>query len=209
MPIDRGIILIAYGDAARREASYGIDALRASPNDLPVVVVSDRPMDDYTTVVDPPHGWGARFQKTCPDHYSPFEQTLYLDADTRVVGDLSAGFAALDAGWDMAIAPSSNQGSDVLWHISADEREQVFDTYGTQAVLPLQPGVIFFARNEQTRAFFDSWRDQWLTLGEMDAGAFMIALASEPVKIHLLGRPWNGGELVRHYFGRARDAAIY
>jgi hypothetical protein len=202
----RGVVYVAYGDPARREATASIQSL-LKRNDLPVTVLSDAPLLNTTHVYAPDEDHGARWAKLNLNILSPYEHTLYLDADTRVYGDLSAGFDILADGWDLAITPSVNQidTRDWLWHCDAGDRAETVQAWGFFP-LTLQGGVFYVARNERTNALFAEWRAEWRRYRNQDQGALLRALQRVPVKIWLLGRPWNGkkGGIIEHLFGAAR-----
>jgi len=65
----------------------------------------------------------GRWAKVNLDAISPWDQTLFLDADTRVYDKLDIGFKLLDLGWDLVIVPSIPQGGDLLGHCSEAERQ--------------------------------------------------------------------------------------
>lgn len=192
----RGAVFIATNPHSRREAEAAIKALRMN-NELRVATLADRiaGLDDMQS---------SRWLKINMDLFSPFDHTLYMDADTRAFGPLDDGFGMLDDGWDMAIAPSANQGGDCLWHVGEYEAQATFKELG-YLPLQLQAGIMFFAKNERTRAFFDRWRYEWRFYCDQDQAALLRALSYVPLKIWLLGRPWNGGALVAHHFGRCRQ----
>jgi len=205
--VKRGVYYVAYGDNARREAQQSILSLRRA-TDLPVAVVSDKPLgveDVFVEREDERWDPGAREAKLKMLYYSPFEQTLYLDADTRPRVNVMSGFEALDDGWDMVLCPSKNQeGKDWLWHLDPDARMQVWGWYGFEAVV-FQAGVMWVANNDRTTILFDAWRMIWRSYKmKMDQGALMMAMTVDPVKLWLFGHPWNGGALIAHHFGQAR-----
>lgn len=195
----RGVIYIAYGEKAEREAEQSIATLRRF-HDWPLVLMR-QPFPELRQ--DATDKQKSRWAKVTMLDWTPFDDTLYLDADTRIYGDLSAGFEALAAGWDLALAPSDNQGQDWLWHVAGREREQTRADWGFEP-LQLQAGVMFVRRNERTRALWERWAYEWRWYAGEDQGALLRALREAPVRIWLLGRPWNGGALVGHLFGRTR-----
>lgn len=198
---------VAYGDAARRECRESIESLRGCNPGLPVLVVGE-PVKGARCLPFPRRDTGGRWAKLNADSLSPWPQTIYLDADTRVKADLSAGFRALERGWDLVIAPSARQGGDVLGNCPAEDREASFDALGTWEVLGLQAGVFFVAWNARTRALFAAWRAEWERFGATDQAALLRALWRVPVRLWLLGPDWNGagGAVIEHRFGRARVA---
>jgi len=190
--------MIALGERARDAARRATDALvRACPG-LPVHVATETPDGRL------PDAIGARALKTALLDWTPFARTVYLDADTTVHGNLAAGFAVLRDGWDLALCPSANQGADLLWHVGEADRAATLAAVGTREPLQLQAGVFFVARNDRTRALFAAWRAEWARFRDQDQGALLRALARVPVKLWLLGRPFNGGPVVSHHFGVLR-----
>ena len=190
----RGIAYIAFGDRARAEMLESVTTLRRH-HKWPLTMA---PANKARTNMQK-----SRLAKVTLLDWSPYENTLYLDADTRIRGYLDAGFRILDDGWDMAMVPSANQGKDWLWHVGEEERQETYSYYKFQPV-QLQAGMMFVRRNDVTEAFFRRWAYEWKWYADQDQGALLRALRESPVKIFLLGRPWNGGALVNHLFGRTR-----
>ena len=199
--------MIAFGDAARREAGYALESLRQVHPELPVLVLGDREvkrsftmefkLDDMTNVQR------SRFIKTNLVALSPYKQTLYLDADCRILRSVMAGFKALDDGWDVVITPSSNQGADLFWHVGDEERGRTQVEVAHQPV-QLQGGVCWFRKSQRVRDLFAAWRDEWERWRDQDQAALVRALHRSPARVWLFGRAFNGGAVVAHQFGRAR-----
>lgn len=188
----RGVAYIAIGEQASAEARESIKTLR---DNLPVAIIENKSYDDPMQA--------SRWAKVNLDKIVPkgWKQCLYLDADTRARESISTGFEILDDGWDWVMVPSEHQ-EDMLWHLDEEEREATLAE--VIAPLQLQAGVFWFARNERTELLFSEWRREWLRWKGQDQGAFLRALAKAPVKMHLLGWPWNGGAAIAHLFGRTR-----
>lgn len=182
-----GVVYVAIGDKAKAEAHQSIETLRAY-NDLPITVI-----DKYDN---------SRWAKLNIDQLIDYDQALYLDADTRVRGDITPGFKILDAGWDLAIAFSRNQDADIFAHFKGKEKAQTINELG-YTPLQLQAGVIFFDRR-RCAALFEAWRNEWLRYKDQDQAALLRALDRCPVRVWLLGRAWNGGELIEHLQGKLR-----
>ena len=187
----RGVVYIAIGKEAQAEAAESIKALETQ---LPVVVI-DR--GDYEDPVQ-----ASRWAKVNLDKLVPWAEVCYLDADTRARADISTIFEILDDGWDWVMVPSQNQGADTLWHLSEEEREATLDE--VLCPVQLQAGVFWFRRNERTEHLFTEWRKEWLRWRGQDQGAFLRALSKAPVRMWMLGFPWNGGAAIAHLFGRTR-----
>lgn len=200
----QGVIYVAYGQAAKREAAASIRSLREHCA-LPVAVVGERVKGaDCQLAFDEP-GPGARWAKLNLDRLSPFGQAVYVDADTRVRGDLGAGFEILAAGWDVAIAASGRQGPDVMGHMAEGERELTLTELGHEP-LQLQAGLFFFNR-ETVGGLFAAWRGEWMRFRGQDQGALLRALRRCPARVWVLGGVWNraGGEVVDHRFGAVKS----
>lgn len=195
----RGIIYVAYGDKAHAEAKASIACLQS---DLPVAVVSDKPLAGVQHIEWDTPGYGARWAKLHIDKLSPWEKTLYLDADTRPKADVAVGFDILGDGWDLVVTPSANQEKDWLWHITEKERGATEEEVGRR--LQLQMGVFWFRKSDAMQQLFECWRQEWKRWAGEDQGAFLRALAQCPAKVWLFGHPWNGGGLIAHHFGRVR-----
>jgi lipopolysaccharide biosynthesis glycosyltransferase len=185
-----GVVYIAIGSKAQSEAKESIKSLKRH-NDLPVTIISE--FDNA--------GKGARWAKLNIDKLVDYDKILYLDADTRIHGDVSNGFLLLNS-WDLALAPSTNQDGDILRHVKYGERLQTIRELEYMPI-QLQAGVMFFHR-QRCAKLFEIWRQEWQRWQDQDQAALLRALAQYPLRVWLLGREWNGGGLVEHLFGRCR-----
>ena len=194
----RGVCLIAYGEKAQSEALKCVTALKHYHN-WPVCIAG------VTRQIEQAAGYSdmqkSRWAKVTLDQWSPFDDTLYLDADTRPQGDLSRGFEMLADGWDMLITPSAQQGRNSMWHIDKRERETTLEMYQCADVLQLQGGVFWFRKSEAVRRFFTAWREAWLCFERFDQAALLRALWFAPLRVHLLSKVYNGGALIAHRHG--------
>lgn len=200
-----GVCFVAYGAPAIRELGAALGALRKVA-DYPVAVLTDEerlPYYDIETIHFPRRDQGARWSKLNLDTLSPFDNTLYLDVDTRVMGDIFAGFDILADGYDLVIAPSHFQYNAVFRHVEERERAFTFAELETNELLQLQAGVFFFRKSPAMLQLFDTWRAEWERYQGQDQAALLRALDKSPVKVWLLSYLFNGGELVQHLFGRA------
>lgn len=193
---------MAYGAQAVNEAKKSIRTLKRC-SALPVTVIGDRVSGASVQVQGVRRGRAGRWAKTRLYHLSPYQQTLFLDADTRIHGNLMWGFDALEAGWDMIIVPSRLQG-EPLHHLFAEERAATLEELGDTFPLMLNTGVMWFRRNERVRALFDGWHSEWQRWQQHDQGALLRALRKHPVYLLLAGRPYNDGDVVEHLFGRLK-----
>jgi len=193
----RGAVYIAYGAKAFGEAATSLTSLNRTNPGIKSIMLS-QPVEGASSDAQ-----ASRWAKVNLDQLSPFDLTLYMDADTRPQGDLSAGFKMLADGWELVIAPSENQGVECLWHVSKDERDLTLKEL-SRIPLQLQAGIFFFRKTPDILRLFAVWREEWERYRDQDQAALLRALDRQQIKIWLLGRPWNGGAIVQHLYGRCR-----
>jgi len=205
--VSKGVCYIAYGTPALREVGRSIKSLR-EVSDLPVALICED-QTDYRGIQHIPfedRSFGARRVKVMLDLLTPYDHTMYLDADTRVQsGIISQGFEILEAGWDIVIVPSANQGSKVFAHIEPEERQYTSESLENTLPLQLQAGVMWFAKTRRTADLFSSWRKEWLRFKKHDQAALVRALDKTACRIWLLSLAWNSrrGKIIDHRFGKA------
>lgn len=208
MSDSRGIVYIAYGDRARRSVARAVESAREFTQ-LPVAIVGDiDPRIEGAQFIGYDSEHTGRLAKLNLDTLSPYDYTLYLDADTRIKSrDICRGFSILAAGYDVVMAHSENQGIEFLSHSTPTDREQTRVALGNLEPMQLQAGVIFFVKNSETAALWSEWRNEWRNAGGgQDQGALLRALDKAPLKLWVLSLDWNSrnGSIVEHHFGEAR-----
>lgn len=193
----RGIVYIAFGRNAIKEADLSIRSLKKVSR-LPVRLIKGSSSGVLT------NAQLARSRKTDLLNLSPYEETLFLDADTRIHQNPEVGFRALSEGWELVIVPSLHQDAHrPLWHLKEEEREFTFQALGTYSPMMLNSGVMFFRKCDRVANFFKLWHEEWLRFKDKDQGALLRALHRHPLAVWLLGSAFNGGEVIEHLFGRA------
>lgn len=200
-----GVIYVAYGDPARAEAAQSIASLRLIDSHIPISLVGDQPVLGATLIHQKRQDAGGRWAKLNLDLLSPYDQTLYLDADTRIRADVRAGYRMLGDGWDLVLAYSKRQAGDLLGNVDADDKHHTLMTLGTVDVLGLQAGVMFWRKSQVICDLFTVWREEWAKYRTMDQGALLRALHRVQPRVWILGPAWNGGAVIEHLFGRARQ----
>jgi hypothetical protein len=200
----RGVLFVAYGIPAINELRLALASLRKH-HKWDTLVVGECEIDNEDVIVWPDTGAPGRDAKTSLYSLSPYDQTLFLDADTRVNGDLSVGFGLLADGWELVMIPSRPQGDYLLSHLGQPEHDYTMQVLYNRQPLQLNTGVMWFAKTPAIEALFKGWRAEWGRFKDKDQGAFLRALEYCPVKLWLLGFPFNSdtGAVVSHYFGRA------
>lgn len=129
--MQRGVLYVTWGDAIRPILDRSIQSLKSIHPELPVEVVRDV------------SGEGLR-AKTDMGSLSPFESTLYLDADTIVIGRLDFAFEKAERfGLACCICEAPWMRRYGLKH------ECEWIEYNT--------GVLFF--NKFSQPVFDHWRE--------------------------------------------------
>ena len=206
--VSRGVVYVAYGDPAREQVMLSAKSLREQHPDLEFRVICDqkfgraRGVPNIKCILHEDTDPGARQVKLNVDRLSPFDQTLYLDADTRVRGDITPPFDLLAEGWEMALVPCRHQGEHAHRHVNEKERETTFAEVDDMTAL--QAGAIWFRKCDAVHRLFAAWREEWRRFEEQDQAALIRALVRNPVRMALLGRAYNGGWKVRHFYSYAR-----
>lgn len=179
--MNKGILTIYWGD----EAELPIDRLKASIKkfhpELPLELVKLEEKRDPKSLL----------RKAEMFDLSPFDQTLFLDADTVVMGDLSFGFSRAKAhGLALCIceAPWARRYPAIF---SGDQIE-----YNT--------GVIFFSR--ESKPVFEAWKELAKTadsslhfvsdgrpavMPHNDQGSFALAIEKCGISPFVLPLNWN------------------
>ena len=140
--ITRGAIWIAYGDKHIKELERSLKSFRLH-SDLPAVLITDGPkvggFDDYI------HFSPSDYFTEAPFAYdlSPFFETLYLDTDCVVLGNLDYAWRQMQSHlMAMSIAPDSF----------------VYDYSEPSELVRYNIGVFWFRKHPTIRAVFKEWR---------------------------------------------------
>lgn len=197
-----GITTIATGDKAKEENTKCINSYRRLLPDTPMYTFDEKDISDSFSYSDKQK---SRYIKTqlpnlIPDSWSRF---LYVDSDTRLQSNTILEIDNhLKNDYDLVIVPSKSQS---FWHIGEDEKEytaNVLEYYPMQ----FQCGLFGCKVNDRTKQLFRNWWFEWVKFSDNDQLAFIRALHVTPVKIWLMGFPFNSdsGTVVKHLFGVTR-----
>jgi len=193
----RGVYYVAYGDPARKCAEGAITSFKQFMPDIPVALVSDKPIGNEDTFVQNPDlDIGGRLAKVRIDELAPafWSYICYLDADTEIIAKSTFLWEIIEDGWDMVICKNPDRfhiASQMHRSDNVDECKYTFDMLGTDQLIQLNGGVFAYQRNARTRAFFRCWVDEWKRYGKRDQGALLRALNQYPLKLYVLGNEWN------------------
>ena len=191
----KGALYVAYGEKARAACLRSIETLREYIPEMAVAVVSDTPLPGIATqhVYQPEADPGARTWKTQMYMLSPFDETLFLDADTEVVSSPEAGFSLLRF-VDVVMAQDENHRlADCHWRgHDVTERSMTLAQVGCDGdLLYYNTGVVFFKRNERAEVLFTAWHREWQRWKLHDQLAFARALYTHPVRMATVRESWN------------------
>ena len=191
---ERGALYVVYGEKAREQALESIATVREYAPELPIAVVSDRPLEGadyqiYHVDADP----GARTIKTRMYSLSPFRETMFLDADTRLLQDPAAGFDLLKYADVVLSQDPVRIFADQTWpHLDPQEVKT------TRAEVPAggrlcywNSGVVFFGRSIRAKELFQAWHAEWQRWGKHDQMALLRALHKHPVRMVAVRECWN------------------
>jgi hypothetical protein len=102
----RGVYYVAYGEPARRCAEGAITSFKKYLPDIPVALVSDRPLGMEDIYIElPDYDIGGRAAKIKIYDLAPkdWQYICYLDADTEIIATSELLWQLVEDGWDMAI----------------------------------------------------------------------------------------------------------
>lgn len=137
------------------EADASLETLRQSNPDLPVMLLTDEPpprAEVWNEVVVDPLLSGRKNQAKLYMDRAPWERCLFLDTDTRVCGNLADGFALLDR---FDFAGQHGYGG------------HHYNIPGLPPSFPeVNSGVLFWRKNDKTRALFELWRELYDALDQ-------------------------------------------
>jgi hypothetical protein len=147
-----GVIFVATGAFYIARVEEAARSVRRTNPQLGITLMSDgQPQNaglfDIVMPIDNPHA------RSKVDNFvrSPYERTLYLDSDTRVLEDLTSLFGLLDQ-FDFAAA-----------HVF---RREVVEHFPDRPSIPnsfpqLNSAVVLYRKNETTDLFFSKWSEMY------------------------------------------------
>lgn len=225
-----GIIYMAWGEKALTSIRKSIASLKRLGYSYPVLVVGDcanmgitkqfqfmqweweNPFDTSQR-----HNFQFRAGRIKPllARSSPFDYTLYIDADTQFVQPIHSGFEMLKD-YDMCVTEEKLTLAQLYnkklagWEINILERDAtIIELGGDDNKKFINSGVIFFRSNKKVNKLFKDWRKEWLRFQEWDEQlALMRAIHNnQDVKVNYLPVQWNSPQpnqdtIVLHNYGR-------
>lgn len=200
---EEGVLYLAFGYEYVVEAVLSLLSLRYHHPDLPaslltnLAIAEDNPGGifegveyfDEVITVDAENGENRHY-KTSLVEYTPYERTLYLDADTYIENDITAGFAYVDAEFEMTVRPVEYPlGPD---HHHFEDLEMNIRGLPLHEHSYYNTGVIFFDDSDETVEFFRAWNETYREIAHpYDAISFLQTTFETDVRIYPLNQTWN------------------
>ena len=201
----RGVLYIASGFEHIKAALQSAQSVRNTNPGLLIHLFADWQQQKFQLDIDPgpltswenipePH----RRSKVDYIARTPFEQTLYLDTDTRVLCDLGDLFALLEK-FDVALAHAHKR------EIPNKQKKVKIQT--PNAFPQFNSGVFLFKRNEKTINAFSLWR-RWFyeTNLSTDQNTLREIMWSSDLRIATLPPEYNV-RFLKYMFLWSRDEA--
>jgi hypothetical protein len=143
-----------------------ISSLVSTNPALPFHVLSDRALTVPFSWVPPLTGKASRYLKTQLFNLSPYDLTLFLDADTFVAEKLSLEEMLGEADLAMALDATptvAKGGAAFLNYPDFTTREEVSETIDKCGPdFPFyNSGVMLWRKSDKTREFFECWNSEW------------------------------------------------
>jgi hypothetical protein len=179
----RGVAYVCYGAPAVSEAENSMRTLWKY-GDLPVLVVGDKEAATHfkgnpkVTVkvpsVEPYYGTQFMAGRVKPllAGLTPFEQTLYVDADTEFMNTPEHGYRLLER-WDVVVAETETR-SLLNGIAGAAECQWSSNHYGTPYLAYHNSGMVFWRKNEGTDKLFKLWAEEWQRFSGWDEQAALL-----------------------------------
>jgi hypothetical protein len=197
----RGVITLAYGPPRFVEQARSLaHSLQVHAPHLPRTLVTDshnpsiRKLFTQVIAYRPEFGSGVR-QKVFLDHYSPYEETLFIDSDCLVLGKLDSFWAAF--GGQIFGVPGYRylKKGEVDPYLDVDH---ALNTLNVSQLPKFNGGTYYFARSPQTTDFFNTARnflDNFSSLrlsefrrnGPADEAIYSLAMAAHDLPLTSMG----------------------
>lgn len=216
---NRGIYCVAFGDPARRCAKQMMVSAKKWMPEIPIALCGDRKIGPEDLFLKQPDSdVGGRRAKLKAYELAPknWQSILYLDVDTKIVGDIRFYFQLIEDGWEFVICKDPHL-MDTMHSFQRRnnlvELREIEEEIYTLHTLQFNGGVWAFGRNKRVAAFFKRWQKEWEVHAGRDQGALIRAMYRDPLRIYVLGNEWNTFEKyskgvttagLMHYPGMAR-----
>ena len=219
----RGVVYMVWGDKAVWAAGQSIASLWKIEPTIPVLAVGDESVDvlkeelkgdkrletKLEMTIDPFRGVEFLAGRIKPYlyHLSPWQQTLYVDADTTFRGSPQVGFDLLER-WDFLVAETG--GRTILQHmVGENEAKYTRGLFGgAQFILYHNSGMLFWKRNGRVEELLRLWGEEWQRFGAWDEQmALLRAIGRSKALVLTIPYTWNTNapsqaKVLFHEFGQ-------
>jgi hypothetical protein len=200
---DRGIIYLAVQQQEYLEAALiSAITLRQQAPQIPITIVSDLYDLKYLDlnkfglrgklVTTSPNLSGlarSRSLKTQINTYSPYQETLFLDADILPVGNIAGIWSYLEQA-DLAMACDRLPEIWLCDHVAPPEKEFTLDCLPTHTT-HFNSGVMLWRRTPETTRLFSLWHQEWQRFQQQDQLALARAICLSQTPINVIPNSYN------------------
>jgi hypothetical protein len=191
-----GVVYLAFGKPYLAMALYSIATLRKNNQDLPVCIITNEEFDiEHINILHKDKDHVIFMNKTTDQNrdiktkineYSPYENTIFIDCDTIIVGDLSDALHILryfDLAFRLNKYPQKRKGKgdiNILHNIPVGN-------------LPhWNSGVILFRKSELSDKFFLEWNKAFNRIGSRyDQVSLVETIFTNDARVLSLDDKWN------------------
>lgn len=195
----RAIVWMAWGQEYVKEAKVSLKSVKSLgypkiliTDEETLVALNSTEAFDHVVTADFDQGGNGLLAKSemwkwLPDQYNSF---LFLDTDTRVLGDIEYGFQQAEK-HEMAIVPAAHYCLDHFWEFG-----RVMEAEGTeqQGQLQYNTGVIFFTRTPRVEQIFGRWKElasRYAQVHHNDQPYLTLAMYQEDFRPYALSPNYN------------------
>ncbi|MDO6680823.1 putative nucleotide-diphospho-sugar transferase [Oceanobacter sp. 5_MG-2023] len=179
-----GFVYAATGDIGYTQlAIRSARSLKAQCPDYPIDLFTDQPCDD--DVFDQVHVYEDSWFRAKIDALqdSRFEKTVYIDADTFVIDDISDVFFILDR-FDIAAVHDQARASH--------HGQRIHKLSFPESFPALNSGVVGIRKTEETTAFLNTWKRLMQETGSnADQPLFRELIWLSNLHVHILPTEYN------------------
>jgi len=185
-----GILYIAFGDRFLKELEYSVQTVKKVHPELPVTLFTDKPYSNrHIDTVELKKMKDTRVKQSYL-YEAPYENTLYLDSDTGIVGPILEVFDLMER-FDMAATQDLIRKHEKKSKVYPDYKN-ISDGFPEYA-----GGVILFKKSKAVENFFEVWRQNfkvWCKLSGVvkDQPSFRVSLwQCKDLHLHTLPPEFN------------------
>lgn len=190
---NHGVLYVAYGEKAITLAENAIATLRLFNKTLSVSVISDQDVKGANTMIyHEDTDAGARSIKTSVYFLTPYDKTLFMDADTELKCDPEPYFGLLDK-VDLVMGQDVTRIFNRTDHPHLVKKEVIATIEETNGgeFIQYNTGVILFNKCDQVEKLMRAWHEEWQRWKRQDQPAMFRAMYRHPVRIAPLREPFN------------------